>query len=139
MSQQIQLDAELRKDVGKGASRRLRRLQDAVPGIVYGGEGDAVSVTLKFNQLTKAMQLEAFYSQILDLSVDGTKEQVVVRDLQRHPASERVQHIDALRNHFECLFDAVYRSTVLESDTTRVGNDQGPDGLGRDDSGRSAE
>ena len=111
MSQQIELNAELRNDVGKGASRRLRRLQNAVPGIVYGGSGDAVAVTLQYNQLAKAMQLEAFYSQILSLSVGGDAEQVVVRDLQRHPASERVQHIDFLRIVADKAINAMKKKT----------------------------
>jgi large subunit ribosomal protein L25 len=97
MTQQIEIHAELREDVGKGASRRLRRLADRVPGIIYGGDGDPVPVTLSSNELTKAMQLEAFYSQILNVVLDGKGQQAVVRDLQRHPASEKVQHIDFLR------------------------------------------
>ena len=97
MTQRIEIHAELRKDVGKGASRRLRRLADKVPGIIYGGDEDSVPVTLNSNELAKAMQLEAFYSQILNVVVDGKGQQAVVRDLQRHPASEKVQHIDFLR------------------------------------------
>ncbi len=97
MTQRIEIHAELRKDVGKGASRRLRRLADKVPGIIYGGDVDAVPLTLNSNELAKAMQLEAFYSQILNVVVEGKGEQAVVRDLQRHPASEKVQHIDFLR------------------------------------------
>jgi large subunit ribosomal protein L25 len=54
-------------------------------------------VSLSANELGKAMQQEAFYSQILELSVEGKVEQAVVRDLQRNPANERVQHIDFLR------------------------------------------
>ena len=97
MTQRIEIHAELRKDVGKGASRRLRRLADKVPGIIYGGDEESVPVTLSSNELAKAMQLEAFYSQILNVVVDGKGQQAVVRDLQRHPASEKVQHIDFLR------------------------------------------
>jgi large subunit ribosomal protein L25 len=97
MTQRIEIHAELREDVGKGASRRLRRLADKVPGIIYGGDADPVPVTLSSNELSKAMQLEAFYSQILNVVLDGKGQQAVVRDLQRHPASEKVQHIDFLR------------------------------------------
>ena len=97
MSDSIQLTAELRTTVGKGASRRLRRLGDKVPGIIYGGKSQPQMVSLSANELGKAMQQEAFYSQILELSVEGKVEQAVVRDLQRNPANERVQHIDFLR------------------------------------------
>ncbi|HEY5680292.1 MAG TPA: 50S ribosomal protein L25/general stress protein Ctc [Pseudomonadales bacterium] len=97
MTQRIEIHAELREDVGKGASRRLRRLADKVPGVIYGGDADPVPLMLSSNELSKAMQLEAFYSQILNVVLDGKGEQAVVRDLQRHPASEKVQHIDFLR------------------------------------------
>ena len=97
MSDIIELTAELRTTVGKGASRRLRRLEGKVPAIIYGGEGEAVMLSLSSNELSKAMQVEAFYSQVLNVSIDGKSEQAVVRDLQRNPADERVQHIDFLR------------------------------------------
>ena len=97
MSDTIELTAEIRTTVGKGASRRLRRLEDKVPAIIYGGVADAQMLTLSANELGKAMQFEAFYSQILNVTIDGKTEQAVVRDLQRNPANERVQHVDFQR------------------------------------------
>ena len=97
MPQQIEINAELRTDVGKGASRRLRRLADKVPGIIYGGKDNAVLLTMNANELTNVMKDEAFFSQILNVVVDGKGEQALVRDLQRHPANERVLHVDFLR------------------------------------------
>ena len=97
MSDKISLTAELRSDVGKGASRRLRRLDDKVPAIIYGGEEAPQNLTLIANELSKAMQLEAFYSQIMNVVVDGNAQQAFVRDLQRNPASGRVLHIDFQR------------------------------------------
>ncbi|MEM7217149.1 MAG: 50S ribosomal protein L25/general stress protein Ctc [Pseudomonadota bacterium] len=97
MSSTIELSAEPRSDVGKGASRRLRRQSGRVPGIIYGGKRDAQPITLAENELVKAMQIEAFYSQILDVQIEGGSQQAVVRDIQRHPATERVLHIDFLR------------------------------------------
>ncbi len=97
MSQQIEIHAELRVDVGKGASRRLRRQAEKVPGIIYGGSDDPVPLTMSSIELSKVMAQESFYSQILNVVVDGKGQQALVRDLQRHPATERVQHIDFLR------------------------------------------
>jgi large subunit ribosomal protein L25 len=97
MSQKIELEAELRTDVGKGASRRLRRLADKVPGIMYGADETPVALMFQHNELAKAMQQEAFFSQIIDIKAGGETQQAVLRDLQRHPASEKVQHIDFLR------------------------------------------
>jgi large subunit ribosomal protein L25 len=97
MSQQIEISAELREDVGKGASRRLRRAANKVPGILYGGEDDPVALTMKYNELAKAMESETFYSQILNVVVGGKAQQAVLRDLQRNPADDKVMHVDFLR------------------------------------------
>jgi large subunit ribosomal protein L25 len=97
MSQQIELSAQARADVGKGASRRLRRHAAMVPGIVYGGGQTPVNVSLIENDLSKAIQSDTFFSQILSLSIGDAKSQVLARDLQRHPASNKPVHIDFQR------------------------------------------
>ena len=97
MSQNIEIHAELREDVGKGASRRLRRSAEHVPGIIYGGDTAPQNLTLTTRELRKVMQIEAFFSQILDVFVEGKKQQAVLRDLQRNPANDRVMHIDFMR------------------------------------------
>ena len=97
MSEQIVLRAEFREELGKAASRRLRRLSDKVPGILYGGGVDPVHLSVTHRDLSKAMQEEAFFSQILELSVGDRTQACVLRDVQRHPATDRVQHIDFLR------------------------------------------
>ncbi|MCA6063598.1 50S ribosomal protein L25/general stress protein Ctc [Thalassolituus marinus] len=95
------LSAELREDAGKGASRRLRR-ENGVPAIVYGGKAGGndrkpTAITLKSNELKKALENEAFYSSIITLNVAGKEEQVVLKDLQRHPAKPMIWHADFLR------------------------------------------
>jgi len=117
MSDQLVLTAEGRSDVGKGASRRLRRLSDRVPGIVYGGGNAAIPVTLSANELSKAMQNESFYSQIMNIKIDGGDQQAVVRDIQRHPASERVQHIDFLRIRADRVFQVSIPIHFLNEDS----------------------
>jgi large subunit ribosomal protein L25 len=97
MSDKIRLTAEIRTDVGKGASRRLRRDGNKVPAIIYGAKDAPQNLTMAVNELTKAMEQEAFYSQILDVVVDGKAQQAVVRDLQRNPANSKVTHVDFLR------------------------------------------
>jgi large subunit ribosomal protein L25 len=96
MATSFELNAESRKDVGKGASRRLRH-EDKIPAIVYGAGKDAISLTMQHNELMHALENEAFYSHILDLKVDGKVEQVILRDLQRNPGKPRLLHIDFQR------------------------------------------
>ena len=100
MATTYKLDAVLRTDSGKGASRRLRRT-GKVPAIVYGSTGEPVSVSLAENQLVRNLQEEQFYSSIIDLNLDGKVEKVLLRDLQRHPARPVVLHADLLRINAE--------------------------------------
>lgn len=93
---QIEIDANNRAMQGKGASRRLRRA-GKVPGIVYGGEGQAQSIELDHNNLFHKLKLEAFHASILSLNLDGKKEQVLLRDVQMHPFKQQVLHVDFQR------------------------------------------
>jgi large subunit ribosomal protein L25 len=96
MTAQITLEAELRTDLGKGASRRLRHA-NKVPAIVYGANKEAVSVTLSQNKVMRAQLEEAFYASIITLKINGKAEQVLVKDMQRHPFKPMVMHLDFLR------------------------------------------
>ena len=96
MSNDFNLDAELRTDLGKGASRRLRRL-NKVPAILYGGEGEPVNLSLPDNVVARALQEESFYSSIIMLTVDGKTERTILRDLQRHPFKQSILHMDFQR------------------------------------------
>lgn len=91
------INAEVREDVGKGASRRLRRA-GKIPAVIYGGEKDAVALTLEHRQILHAIENEAFFSSILEIKVDdGRSQKVVVRDMHRHPYKLQVMHMDFMR------------------------------------------
>lgn len=96
MSASFNIEAETRTDLGKGASRRLRHTEK-FPAVVYGAGKDPVSLTIDHKKFMHNLENEAFYSHILNLSVDGKDEQVVLKDLQRHPAKIAVMHADFLR------------------------------------------
>ncbi|CAM4029539.1 50S ribosomal protein L25/general stress protein Ctc [Vreelandella rituensis] len=91
------LNASVRNDLGKGASRRLRRANQQVPAVIYGGEAAPQSISVEKTAFYKAIEDESFFSSVLTLVVDGNKEQVVVRDLQRHPFKPLLIHADFLR------------------------------------------
>lgn len=96
MSKQFKIPAEIRTDVGKGASRRLRHA-NRVPAVVYGGERQPVSITIDHDSLMHQAADQAFHSSILELRVDDKRQKVVLRDLQRHPFRARIMHADFLR------------------------------------------
>ena len=91
------LNAEVRSDLGKGASRRLRRNVSMVPAVIYGGDKAPQSISLLAKDLAKLLENEAAFSHVLSLDVAGTKESVVIKALQRHPAKGFVLHADFQR------------------------------------------
>ena len=91
------LNAEVRSDLGKGASRRLRRNESLVPAVIYGGEKPAQSISLLAKDLAKLLENEAAFSHVLTLNVAGAAESVVIKALQRHPAKGFVLHADFVR------------------------------------------
>jgi large subunit ribosomal protein L25 len=97
MSTDFSLNAKGREDTGKGASRRLRRLAGEVPAIIYGGKKQPEQVSLTHKDVMKALENEGFFSQVISLDVDGKAEDVVIKDIQRHPAKALVLHMDFLR------------------------------------------
>lgn len=94
----IRLEAQTRTNIGKGASRRLRRLENKVPAVLYGGEREPQSLHLSHNVVIKALETESIYSSVFDLSVDGKKvEHVILKALQRHPYKPIILHMDLQR------------------------------------------
>jgi len=96
MSEVFEIEAKLRSDAGKGASRRLRR-EGLVPAVVYGAHKDPVMVSVDHIKFLQQLENEAFYSHILSLKIDGKAQKVILKDLQRHPAKPFIMHADFLR------------------------------------------
>ncbi len=92
----FEVSAEKRTDTGKGAMRRLRST-GRVPGVMYGADEAPANITLNANELRKQLENEAFFSHIITVNLAGEAVQAVVKDLQRHPASYQVTHVDFLR------------------------------------------
>jgi large subunit ribosomal protein L25 len=92
----IEISARKREAQGTGASRRLRRL-GRVPGIVYGGEKDALRIDLDHQDLYLQLRSEKFHASILTLDVAGDKQQVLLRAVNMHPFKPQVQHVDFQR------------------------------------------
>ncbi|MDA1298510.1 MAG: 50S ribosomal protein L25/general stress protein Ctc [Proteobacteria bacterium] len=97
MADKVELMGELRTDLGKGASRRLRREADLVPAIVYGAGKDPVSISIPHKDLHKACESESFYSQVINITAGGATDAAILKDLQRHPAKDRIVHADFYR------------------------------------------
>ncbi|GAA5130584.1 50S ribosomal protein L25/general stress protein Ctc [Thalassotalea piscium] len=115
------LDAELRADLGKGASRRLRHA-NKVPAILYGEGKEPVSLTLAHNKVFRAQQEEAFYSSVLTLNVDGKPVECLIKDMQRHPFKQVIMHLDFMRiNASHALRTNVPVHVINEEDFLKAG------------------
>lgn len=97
MSDNIVIHAEVRSDLGKGASRRLRRNANMMPAILYGGSAEPRSLMIAHKDMVKHTENEALFASILDIEVEGKVEQAILKDLQRHPAKALIMHADFLR------------------------------------------
>jgi large subunit ribosomal protein L25 len=116
MSAKYILEAEMREDLGKGASRRLRRAHK-IPAVLYGAGRPAWSLTLKENQLMRNLQDEAFYAAIIELTLEGKQQKVFLRDLQRHPAKPFILHVDLQRVRDDVEMTVVLPIHYLNEDT----------------------
>ncbi|MBB3227460.1 large subunit ribosomal protein L25 [Luteibacter sp. Sphag1AF] len=92
----IKIEAELRNDEGKGASRRLRRAA-YVPAVVYGAGKAPVSIQILHNSILRGYDNEAFGSSVLDLHLEGKVEKVLIKAFQKHPFKQQMLHMDFLR------------------------------------------
>ena len=96
-TEEFELNCSVRTDLGKGASRRLRRLDNNIPAVLYGGDKDPVSLTIAHKDIARATENEAFFAHIITLKIGNKKEKAVIKALQRHPARPIILHADFMR------------------------------------------
>ena len=96
MSEQVSLVASERQSEGKSANRNLRR-SGYIPGVLYGGKDEPKKISIMEKDIVKATEIAGFATQILQISMDGKDVDVVVKEIQRHPATSRVLHADFMR------------------------------------------
>ena len=96
MADKFDLIAEFREDIGKGASRRLRR-QGMVPAVIYGAGRPSRAIAFDHNKVIKQLENESFYSSVLTIKVGDKSQAVILKDMQRHPARRLIMHMDFQR------------------------------------------
>jgi large subunit ribosomal protein L25 len=92
----VVLDVEVRENTGTGHAREARR-QGRVPAVIYGGDEAPVSVSMKFNEVLKAINSGQFLSNMVELSHDGKTQKVITKDVQFHPVKDMPVHVDFYR------------------------------------------
>ena len=95
MAQQATISAEIRDASGTGAARAARR-ERKVPGIVYGAGRDNMQILVDRDLLTNETGKAGFFNHIYKLEVGGDTIDVLPRDLQLHPVTDAILHVDFL-------------------------------------------
>ena len=95
MSEQVNLNATNREIEGKSSSRQLRRM-GSVPAVIYGGEKDPIRISILEKDIAKASEIPGFATQILNINISGDEQNVIVKEIQRHPATQRVLHLSLI-------------------------------------------
>ena len=94
---EAKIDLEIRTGSGKGGARRLRRT-GRVPGVIYGGGGDNVLVSMKARETANLLRAVPVKETVFELSVDGGEvEHARIREVQVHPYRPELLHVDFLR------------------------------------------
>ena len=96
MSDMTTISASERERVGKGSARAARRA-GLVPAVIYGNKKDPVGITMEAREITKIVHQPGIFGRLLEIDVAGTKSTVLTRDIQFHPVSDVVMHLDFLR------------------------------------------
>lgn len=92
----LTINAEIRKNQGKGASRRLR-LMNKLPAIVYGGTKVPIAIELEHDIILNTQLKADFYNNVLALVIEGKETKVKIQAIQRHPFKPKLAHIDFIR------------------------------------------
>lgn len=99
--EQLRISAKSRERKAKGDNRKLRR-EGEVPAVVYGGQVEPRNLAINHQELELFLRGARHSNAILNLTVDGSgQEQTIIREIQRHPVSNRMVHIDFQRIDLE--------------------------------------
>ncbi|MBU75102.1 MAG: 50S ribosomal protein L25/general stress protein Ctc [Rhodospirillaceae bacterium] len=96
MSDMTTISASERERVGKGSARAARRA-GLVPAVIYGNKKDPVGITINAREITKIVHQPGIFGRLLEITVSGSRSTVLTRDIQFHPVSDVVMHMDFLR------------------------------------------
>jgi len=111
----ICLDVEVRDVTGTGPARAARR-DGAVPGVIYGGDQDAVAVSLRQNEVMKAINSGQFLASMIEISHNGDKQKVLTKDIQFHPVTDMPIHVDLYRVTLDTIIEVEVPVTFTGED-----------------------
>lgn len=114
----VVLDVTVRENTGTGGARAARR-DGLVPGVIYGGDEASVAVSVKYNEVLKAINSGQFLSNMIELSHEGKTQKVLTKDVQFHPVTDKPVHLDFYRVTAKSIIE-------VEVSVTFIGEDVAP-------------
>ena len=113
----VVLDVVVREETGTGNAREARR-NGVVPGVVYGGDKDAISIGIKYNEVLKAINSGQFLSNMVELKHDGKLQKAITKDVQFHPVTDAPMHVDFYRVTEKTIIDVDVPAVFVGEDTS---------------------
>ena len=113
----VVLDVVVREETGTGNAREARR-NGVVPGVVYGGDKDAISIGIKYNEVLKAINSGQFLSNMVELNHDGKLQKAITKDVQFHPVTDAPMHVDFYRVTEKTIIDVDVPAVFVGEDTS---------------------
>ena len=98
MTQDLTIEVNRREETGKSANRRLRR-EEMIPAVVYGGGKEPISIQVPRKTLIDLFKSGGSENRIflLKLADTGQSRHAMIRDMQIHPITRKVEHVDFMR------------------------------------------
>lgn len=90
------IQASLRTPKGTGAVRSTRR-EGMVPGVIYGGKQEPVSIAVPEKMLSIELYSSHFFTKVYQIEVEGKKQSALAKAVQFHPVTDRPLHVDFMR------------------------------------------
>ena len=114
----IKLNAEIRKVAGKGAARAVRKNAN-IPAVIYGEKKEPVSIELNGRDFNMLLGQPSLRTKLFEIMVGGNKEDAMLMDIQYHPVSDRVVHVDFKRIDVKKPVHVVVPVEVINADVSK--------------------
>lgn len=114
----IQLNAEIRKVAGKGAARAVRKNQN-IPAVIYGEKKEPVSIELNGREFNMLLVKPSLRTQLFEIMTKDGKEDTMLVDIQYHPVSDKVTHVDFKRINTKEPVHVVVPVEVINADISK--------------------
>jgi len=96
MGTAITLNAQARTQSGTGGARAVRNA-GMVPGIIYGNKQNPEMIAIDPKALSAECLQPGFFSKLYSVVLEGKEQQVLAKDIQFHPVTDRPIHVDFMR------------------------------------------